>query len=141
MGLHADIICVLRTGVPVGLYRQHRSYDVTYLTGILFTLCTPDTYTKYRNAQTRNVWKLYKCTIELTAWKAEVQFPSGARIFSLLHSVQTGSGAHSTSYSVDTGGSLPGLKRPGRETDHSLHLMARSRMVELYLYSSYEFIS
>jgi hypothetical protein len=29
---------------------------------------------------------------------------------SLLHSVQTGSGVHSTSYSVGTGGSFPGGK-------------------------------
>jgi hypothetical protein len=34
------------------------------------------------------------------------------KISSLLHSVQTGSGAHSASYST-------GVKRPGREGDHS----------------------
>jgi hypothetical protein len=36
----------------------------------------------------------------------------------LLHSIQTGSGAHLASYPKGTGGgSLPGVKRPGREAD------------------------
>jgi hypothetical protein len=38
---------------------------------------------------------------------------------SLLHSVQTGSGARLASYPIDTGGSFPGLKLPGREADYS----------------------
>jgi len=37
----------------------------------------------------------------------------------LLHQVQTGSGAHLTSYPVDTEASFSGVKRPGREADHS----------------------
>jgi hypothetical protein len=40
--------------------------------------------------------------------------------FSLLHVVQIGSEVHPTSYTIGNGGSLPGVKRPGRETDHSL---------------------
>jgi hypothetical protein len=44
--------------------------------------------------------------------------PGTARFF-LLHSVQTGSGAHPASNSVGTGGSYLGVKRPGREADHS----------------------
>jgi hypothetical protein len=39
--------------------------------------------------------------------------------FSLLHVVQTGSGVHSDSYPMGTGGSFPGVKRSGREADHS----------------------
>jgi hypothetical protein len=39
-----------------------------------------------------------------------VRFPAGARDFSLLHSVQTGSGVHAIS---------PRLERLGREADHS----------------------
>jgi hypothetical protein len=39
--------------------------------------------------------------------------------FSLLHVVQTGSGAHSASYPVGTGDSFLGVKWPGREADHS----------------------
>jgi hypothetical protein len=33
--------------------------------------------------------------------------------------VQTGSGVHPTSYKMGTGGSYPGVKRQGREADHS----------------------
>jgi hypothetical protein len=36
-----------------------------------------------------------------------VQFPAGRKDFSLLRSVQTDSGAHPTSYTMDTGGDLP----------------------------------
>jgi hypothetical protein len=40
---------------------------------------------------------------------------------SLLRSVQTGSGAHTASYPMGTGGALSsGVKRPGHEADHSL---------------------
>jgi hypothetical protein len=44
--------------------------------------------------------------------------PFSAR-FSLLHSVQTESEAHSASYPMGTGGSSPGTKRQGREAGHS----------------------
>jgi hypothetical protein len=47
-----------------------------------------------------------------------VRVPIGSRIFS-LHVVQTGSGAHPASYPMGTRGSSPGVKRPGREADHS----------------------
>jgi hypothetical protein len=33
--------------------------------------------------------------------------------------VQTGSGVHPTSYTMGTGGSFTGVKRPGRQADHS----------------------
>jgi hypothetical protein len=39
--------------------------------------------------------------------------------FSLLHVVQTGSGVHPASYPIGTKDSFPGVKRPGREADHS----------------------
>jgi hypothetical protein len=39
--------------------------------------------------------------------------------FSLLHSVQTGSGVHSTSYPTGSGARSPGVKRPGCEADYS----------------------
>jgi hypothetical protein len=48
-----------------------------------------------------------------------VKSPAGAREFSLLHSVQTGSGAHPASYPNGTWGSIPGVKRKGYEADHS----------------------
>jgi hypothetical protein len=44
-----------------------------------------------------------------------VRVPVGSRI-SLLHLVQTGSGA---SYPMGTGALSMGVKRPGREADHS----------------------
>jgi hypothetical protein len=40
--------------------------------------------------------------------------------FSLLHSVQTGSGAHPVSYSMGTGGIFLGGRAGRRESDHSL---------------------
>jgi hypothetical protein len=39
--------------------------------------------------------------------------------FSLLHVVQTGSGVHRTSYPMGDGALSSGVKRPGREADHS----------------------
>jgi hypothetical protein len=45
--------------------------------------------------------------------------PGRVKKFSLLHIVQTGSRFHPTSYKMDTGGSFPGVKRQGREVDHS----------------------
>jgi hypothetical protein len=40
--------------------------------------------------------------------------------FLLCHSVQTGYGAHSASYTEGTRVLSQGVKRPGREADHSL---------------------
>jgi hypothetical protein len=53
--------------------------------------------------------------------------------FSLLHYVQTDSGAHPPSYPMGSGGNFPGVRRQGRQAD--LGLVPRSRMVELYLHS------
>jgi hypothetical protein len=39
--------------------------------------------------------------------------------FSLHHRFQTGSGDHPASYPMGTRGSFPGVRRPGREADHS----------------------
>jgi hypothetical protein len=50
--------------------------------------------------------------------------------FSFLRSVQPGSGVHQTSYTMGTGGSFPGVNRPGREADHLLRLVPRSRKCE-----------
>jgi hypothetical protein len=52
-------------------------------------------------------------------WTAGVGFPAEARDFSILDSVQTGSGAHPASYSMFTVTLAPEVKRPGREADHS----------------------
>jgi hypothetical protein len=47
-----------------------------------------------------------------------IRVPVRSRIFT-SHVVQTGSLVHSTSYTMGTAGSFPGVKRPGREADHS----------------------
>jgi hypothetical protein len=52
------------------------------------------------------------------------------------HSVQTGSGAHPTSYPMGTGAISLGIKRPGREADHSPPSSAEVKeWVDLYLHS------
>jgi hypothetical protein len=50
---------------------------------------------------------------------SRVRFPAGAGNFSLHHNVQNGSGAHPSSYPMGNRGSFRGVKRPGREADHS----------------------
>jgi hypothetical protein len=46
--------------------------------------------------------------------------------------VQSGSGAHPDSYWMDTGSSLPGVKRPGREADHSPPTTAEVKKMWIY---------
>jgi hypothetical protein len=58
-----------------------------------------------------------------------VRFPVAAGNFSLLRHVQTGSGARPASYPMGSGGSFPGVKRPGREVDHSLLPSAEAKDV------------
>jgi hypothetical protein len=49
-----------------------------------------------------------------------VRLPAGAKDFSSILCVQTGSGAHPASCPMGTGGPFPGGKaRPGRDADHS----------------------
>jgi hypothetical protein len=67
---------------------------------------------------------------------SRVPFPAGAGNFSLHHHVQNGSGAPRASYQMGTRGSFPGVKRPGREADHSPPSSAGVKeFVELYLHS------
>jgi hypothetical protein len=47
------------------------------------------------------------------------RFPAGAGNFSSHHRVQNGSGAYPASYPMGTRGSFLGVKRQGREADHS----------------------
>jgi hypothetical protein len=47
-----------------------------------------------------------------------VRFPAG-QDFSLLHNVQTGSGAHSASYPAGSGVQSSGVKQTGRESNDS----------------------
>jgi hypothetical protein len=48
-----------------------------------------------------------------------VRIPAGAGNFFLHHCVQTGSGAYPASYPMRTRIFSLGVKRPGREADHS----------------------
>jgi hypothetical protein len=56
--------------------------------------------------------------------------------FSLLQIVQTGSGVHPNSYPMGTGGSIPGVRRPGREVDHSPPTSAEvKKNMDIYMHS------
>jgi hypothetical protein len=62
-----------------------------------------------------------------------VRSPAGAKDFSYSLCVQIGSGAHPASCTMGTGGPFPGAKaRPGRDADHSPHLVPRSSMSRSY---------
>jgi hypothetical protein len=63
-------------------------------------------------------------------WTVRVRLPA-IQEFSLLHSVQTGSGANPRSYPNGTGGDFPwGLSDRGVKLTTHLHLVPRSRMVK-----------
>jgi hypothetical protein len=65
--------------------------------------------------------------------KIEVRRPAEAKDFSSKLSVQTGSAAHPASCTMGNGGPFPGgTARPGRDADHSPHLVPRSRMSRSY---------
>jgi hypothetical protein len=51
-------------------------------------------------------------------------------------SVQTGSEAHPTSYTMGTGGSFRGVKRPGREAGHSPPTSAEVKKMWTYTSTS-----
>jgi hypothetical protein len=62
-----------------------------------------------------------------------IRSPAGAKDFSSSLCVQIGSGAHPASCTMGTGGPFPGGKaRPGRDADHSPHLVSRSWMSRSY---------
>jgi hypothetical protein len=72
----------------------------------------------------------------LDDWGSRVRFAAGAGNLSLHHRVKTGSEAHPASYSMDTRGSFPEVKRPGCEADHSPPSSAEVKeCMELYLHS------
>jgi hypothetical protein len=65
-----------------------------------------------------------------------VRFPAGAGNFSLHHRVQNGYGAYPASYQWVPEALSVGVKRPGREADHSPPSSAEVKgWVELYLHS------
>jgi hypothetical protein len=67
---------------------------------------------------------------------SRVRFPAGAGNFFLHRRVRNGSGAHPASYQWVSGTLSLGVKRPGREADHSPPPSADVKeWVELYLHS------
>jgi hypothetical protein len=70
-------------------------------------------------SQLINLWIAQSVLRRATSWTTGVRFPARLRDFSLLHSVQTGSGVHLASYAMGTWNLFAGVKRPGREADHS----------------------
>jgi hypothetical protein len=48
-----------------------------------------------------------------------IRFSAEAKDISVLHRVETDSGAHLFSYPISTGALSPEVKRPGREADHA----------------------
>jgi hypothetical protein len=68
-----------------------------------------------------------------TGYGLDDQFDSRWRHeFSLLHIVQTGSGVHPTSYKNGYRGFFPGVKRQGREADHSPPTSAEVKKMWFY---------
>jgi hypothetical protein len=58
--------------------------------------------------------------------------PQQGKEFSLLHVVQTGYGAHPTSNPMVTRAFFPGVKRPGREANHSQPASAEVKKIWIY---------
>jgi hypothetical protein len=67
---------------------------------------------------------------------SRVRFPAGAGNFSLHHRVQNGSGPTQPPIQWEPGALSLGVKRPGREADHSTPSSAELKeWVDLYLHS------
>jgi hypothetical protein len=82
---------------------------------------------------------LFKCNLPFDVVKQE-QFRNGSRNRGLddpevgvLHVVQTGSGAHPTSYPMAL---FPGARRPGLEADHSPPTGAEVKKMRIYTFTS-----
>jgi hypothetical protein len=76
------------------------------------------------------------CSTGLRAGWSGVRVPAGAGNFSIHHRVQTDSGPYPASCPMGTRGSFLGVKRPGREADHSPPSSAEVKeCMELYLHS------
>jgi hypothetical protein len=84
----------------------------------------------------RNYTSFISAGPQLDDWDSRAQFPVGAGNFSLCHHVQNGSGAHPAPYPMGTRALSLGVKRPGREADHSPPSSAKFKeCMELYLHS------
>jgi hypothetical protein len=73
---------------------------------------------------------------------SRVRFPSEAGNFSIHHRVQNGLGPTQLAIQLVPGALSLGVKRPGREADHSPPSSAEvEECVELYLHSQYVFMA
>jgi hypothetical protein len=70
---------------------------------------------------------------QVTGWVVWVRFPA-VQDFSILHSIQTGSGAQPASYPMGSRGSFPRVKWQGCEADHSPPFSAKVKNGEPYLH-------
>jgi hypothetical protein len=70
-------------------------------------------WNKIRNSIAQSMWWLH---YRLDDQKSGVRISGRGKWFSLLHNVQTGSGAHPATYTMVTGDTC---KQQGREADHS----------------------
>jgi hypothetical protein len=69
----------------------------------------------------------------LDDWAIKIRSPAGAKDFSSILCVQTGSGTHPASCPMGTGGPFTGGKsRPERDADHSPQIVPRSWMSRSY---------
>jgi hypothetical protein len=74
----------------------------------------------FSNSDCRERGNIFSIVTSLKGGRSGFRTSAEARDFSLFQNVQTGSGAHKISSLVDTGGYFPGVKRQGRDVDHSL---------------------
>jgi hypothetical protein len=63
--------------------------------------------------------------------------PSSRKGYSILHSVQTASGAHPASYPMGNGPLFLGVQRPGREAKHSPPSSAEVKKAQCYTSTSW----
>jgi hypothetical protein len=71
--------------------------------------------------------------LHLMSFREEADLNTEMRKLPLLHSMQTSCGDHSTSYTTGTKGSLPGVKQPGHDADHSSPASAKVKTGEATL--------
>jgi hypothetical protein len=114
---------------PNGLVMQH-AWHVKFIKMLIVKREEKRSKLEYN---VRLIWILRRYSDGLRAGGRGFDSREGHNL-SLPRGQQTASGAHPASYPVGRGSDLPGVKRPGREANHS-YLVLRSRMVELYLHS------
>jgi hypothetical protein len=90
------------------VFLQHMKYGSR-----TFSLCSPYKYKDILKQSTRQ-------RSRYSDWlRGRSSSPGRGKNCSILHVVETGTGAHPASYPMGAGTLSPGVKRPGRESDHS----------------------